>query len=138
MSGIAPVHPALPRTRTLLYAAISGKPNSNTGMTERFPHDVPLPRLSAAFAVAWLLVLVVVVWRLPSAGLSAARLAGSAACLALLASSYSWLTIRHPPAHANFTADTSVVRPELAALIALAVMAACVFVITFLVPGLEM
>src|SRR5215831_12823247 len=29
MSGIAPVHPALPLTRTLLYAAISGKPNSN-------------------------------------------------------------------------------------------------------------
>src|SRR5262245_49634151 len=72
---------ATSRTRTL-------------SMMERLPDNVPLPRLWTAFAVAWLLVLFVVVWRLPTAGLSAAHLGGSAACLALLASSYSWLTIR--------------------------------------------
>jgi two-component system, NarL family, sensor histidine kinase DesK len=107
-------------------------------MAERLPDNLPLPRLWSAFAVAWLLVLVVVVWRLPTVGLSTARLGGSIACLALLASSYSWLTIRHTPSVTNLSAETPPVRPELAALVALTVMAACVFVITFLVPGLEM
>src|SRR5215813_8873270 len=138
MSWMMPVHLALPLTCPFLYAAMSGLPNSNTRMVERLLDNVPLPRLWAAFAVAWLLVLVVVVWRLPTAGLSAARLGGSIACLALLASSYSWLTIRHAPAVADLTADAPVVWPDLAAVVALAVMAACVFVITLLVPGLEM
>jgi two-component system, NarL family, sensor histidine kinase DesK len=106
-------------------------------MTERLPDKVPLPRVWTSFAVAWLLVLAVVVWRLPTAGLSPARLGGSVACLALLAWSYSWLTIRHAPAVADLTADTLGVRPELAAVGALAAMAACVFVFTFLAPGLQ-
>ena len=107
-------------------------------MVQRLLNNVPLPRLWAAFAMAWLLVLVLVVWRLPTAGLSTARLGGSVACVAVLALSYSWLTIRHAPAVADLTADPPIIRVEFAASIALAVMAACVFVITWLVPGLEM
>ncbi len=106
-------------------------------MTERLPDKVPLLRVWTWFAVAWLLVLAVVVWHLPTAGLSPARLGGSVACLALLGLSYSWLTIRHAPAVADLTADTPGVRPELAAVGAVAAMAACVFVFTFLAPGLQ-
>lgn len=106
-------------------------------MTQRVPDKVALPRLWTSFAVAWLLVLAVVVWRLPTAGLSPARLGGSVACLALLALSYSWLTIRHAPAVADLTADTLGVRPEPAAVSALAAMAACVVAFTFLAPGLQ-
>jgi two-component system, NarL family, sensor histidine kinase DesK len=107
-------------------------------MTERLPDNVSVPKLWTSFAVAWLLVLGVVVWRLPRTDLSPARLRGSVVCLALLAVSYWWLTIRHAPTVADFTADTRGVRPDLAVTGALAVMAACVFVLTFLAPGVEM
>jgi len=90
-----------------------------------------------SYAAAWLLVLVVVLWRLPIAGLSPARFGGGVACLALLALSYSWLTIRRPPDVADLTADTVDTRPGLAVVAALAAMAACVVVFTFLAPGLE-
>jgi len=104
-------------------------------MTERLRDKVPLPRLWTAFAVAWLLVLLVVVWHLPAAGLSPARLAGSVTCLFLVALTYSWLTVWHAPAVADFAADPLEVRPDSTAAAALAVMAASVFVFTILVPG---
>ena len=104
-------------------------------MPERQGDKAPLPRLWTSFAIAWILVLAVVVWQLPSAGLSPAALGGSVACLALLAFFYLWLTVR--PAVAEFSAETPSVRPELAAVGALAVMAACVFAFTFLAPGLQ-
>jgi two-component system sensor histidine kinase DesK len=107
-------------------------------MAERLPDNVSMPRLWTSFAVAWLLVLGVVVWRLATAGLSPARLGGGVACLALLAFSYWWLTIRHTPAVADLTADRRGVRPEVAVAAALAAMAACVCVLTFLAPGVEM
>jgi len=104
-------------------------------MTERLADQAP-PRLWTSFAVAWVLVLAVVVWRLPSAGLPTARLPGSLACLAVLALAYLWLTVRHAPTVADLTAGTRGV-PELAVVGALAAMAASVFVLTFLAPGLE-
>ena len=104
-------------------------------MTERQAEQAP-PRLWTSFAVAWVLVLAVVVWRLPSAGLPTARLAGSLACLAVLALAYFWLTVRHAPTVADLTAGTQGV-PELAVVGALAAMAGSVFVLTFLAPGLE-
>ncbi len=82
-------------------------------------------------------MLAVVVWRLPDAGLSSVRLGGSVACLALLASSYVWLTVRRAPAIALLTADIECVRPGLAGAGGLAAMAACVFIFTLLAPGLQ-
>jgi hypothetical protein len=73
-------------------------------------------------------VLGVVVWRLPGANLSPARLGGSAACLALLTVSYLWLTVRHAPGVADLTAETPGGRPEPAAVGVLAAMAASVFI----------
>lgn len=87
------------------------------------------------FVVAWLLVLAVLVWRLPGANLSPARLGGSAACLALLALCYLWLTVRHAPAVADLTAEILDGRPESAAVGALVAMAASVFIFTFVAPG---
>jgi len=104
-------------------------------MTQR-PSD-KTPSLWTSFAVAWLLVLGVVVWRLPGANLSPARLSGSAACLALLALSYLWLTVRHAPGVADLTAETPGGRSEPAAVGALAAMAASVFIFTFVAPGLQ-
>jgi two-component system sensor histidine kinase DesK len=95
------------------------------------------PSLWTSFAVAWLLVLAVAVWRLPGLNLSPARLGGSAACLALIALSYLWLTVRHAPDVADLTAETPGGRPEPAAVGALAAMAASVFIFTFVAPGLE-
>ena len=120
-----------------LYAAIRHSLASIAYMTERLPFNVPLPRLWKSFALAWLLVLAVVVWRLPTVGLSPAGLGGSFACLALLAALYSWLTIRHAPDAADLTGDTQAVRPVLGVLGALAAMAACVVVFTFLAPGFQ-
>jgi two-component system, NarL family, sensor histidine kinase DesK len=93
------------------------------------------PTLWTLFAGAWLLVLAVVVWRLPGTNLSPARLGGSAGCLALLALSYLWLTVRHAPRVADLTAQTPSIRPDAAAVGALAVMAGSVFVFTFVAPG---
>jgi hypothetical protein len=87
--------------------------------------------------MAWLLVLALVVWRLPGANLSPARVGGSAACLALIALSYLWLTVRHAPGVADLTAETPGGRPEPATLGALAAMAASVFIFTFVAPGIE-
>jgi hypothetical protein len=67
-------------------------------MTARRSDKVPLPRLWTLFAVAWLLVLALVAWRLPMAGLTRAHLGGSVACLALLGLAYLWLTVRQAPA----------------------------------------
>jgi two-component system sensor histidine kinase DesK len=107
--------------------------NSSVRVTERL--SAKTPSLWTAFALAWLLVLGVVVWRLPGANLSPARLGGSAACLALLALSYLWLTVRHAPGVADLTAETPGGRPEPAAVGALAAMAASVFIFTFVAPG---
>jgi two-component system sensor histidine kinase DesK len=107
-------------------------------MAEQLRNRVSMPMLWKLFAVAWLLVLGLVVWRLPIASPSPARLAGSVACLALLAFSYSWLTILHAPAVADLIADTRGVRSELGAVGTLVAMAACVFILTFLAPGVEM
>jgi two-component system sensor histidine kinase DesK len=108
-------------------------PNSTVRMTGRLSDKTP--SLWTSFAVAWLLVLAVVVWRLPAANLSPARLGGSAACLALIALSYLWLTVRHAPGVADLTAETPGGRPEPAAVGALAAMAASVFIFTFVAPG---
>jgi two-component system, NarL family, sensor histidine kinase DesK len=107
--------------------------NSSVRVTERL--SAKTPSLWTAFALAWLLVLGVVVWRLPGANLSPARLGGSAACLALLALSYLWLTVRHAPGVADLTAETPGGRSEPAAVGALAAMAASVFILTFVAPG---
>jgi two-component system sensor histidine kinase DesK len=96
-----------------------------------------MPRLWTIFAAAWLLILVLVVWRLPTAGLSAAHLSGSIACVALLALAYLWLTVRQAPGAADLAAERVCARPEPAAVVALTVMAACVFAFTVLAPGLE-
>jgi two-component system sensor histidine kinase DesK len=108
-------------------------PNSAVRITEGLSDKTPW--LWTSFAVAWLLVLVVVVWRLPGANLSPARLGGSAACLALLALSYLWLTVRHAPGVADLTAGAPGGRSEPAAVGALAAMAASVFIFTFVAPG---
>jgi two-component system, NarL family, sensor histidine kinase DesK len=110
-------------------------PNSTVRMTGRLSDKTP--SLWTSFAVAWLLVLALVVWRLPGLNLSPARLGGSFACLALIALSYLWLTVRHAPGVADLTAETPGGRPEPAAVGALAAMAASVFIFTFLAPGLE-
>lgn len=106
-------------------------------MTPRVPDKAQLPRLWTSFAVAWLLILALVLWRLPSAGLSPAHLGGSFACIALLALAYLWLTVRQAPGVADLAAETYGTRPEPAVVGALAVMAASVFVFTALAPGLE-
>src|SRR5262245_3354316 len=97
-------------------------------MTARLPDKPPMPRLWTLFAVAWLLLLVLVAWRLPTAGLTPAHLSGSVACVALLALAYVWLTIRQAPGAADLAVENVDARPEPAAVGALAVMAACVFV----------
>src|SRR5262249_56180821 len=74
-----------------------GRTESTGRMWERLPDSAPRPRLWTSFALAWVLVLAVVVWRLPTAGLPPARLGGGVICLALLALCYVWLTIRPPP-----------------------------------------
>jgi two-component system, NarL family, sensor histidine kinase DesK len=107
--------------------------NSSVRMTER-PSD-KTPSLWMSFAVAWLLVLALVVWRLPGANLSPARLGGSAACLAVIALFYLWLTVRHAPGVADLAAEVPVGRPEPAAVGALVAMAASVFIFTFVAPG---
>jgi two-component system, NarL family, sensor histidine kinase DesK len=106
-------------------------------MTAQLPDKPPMPRLWTIFAAAWLLILVLVVWRLPTAGLTPAHLSGSVACVALLALAYLWLTLRQAPSAADLAAERVGARPEPAAVGALAVMAACVFVFTAFVPGLE-
>jgi two-component system, NarL family, sensor histidine kinase DesK len=110
-------------------------PNSTFRMTGRLSDKTP--SLWTSFALAWLLVLALAVWSLPAANLSPARLGGSAACLALIALSYLWLTVRRAPGVADLTAETPGSRPEPAAVGALAAMAASVCIITFLAPGLE-
>src|SRR5262245_21704291 len=112
-----------------------GRTESTGRMWERLPDSAPRPRLWTSFALAWVLVLAVVVWRLPTAGLPPARLGGGVICLALLALCYVWLTIRHAPAVADLAADMPGVRPDPAAVGAIAAMAACVVVFTFLEPG---
>jgi two-component system, NarL family, sensor histidine kinase DesK len=101
------------------------------------PDNAPLPRLWTLFAEAWLLILALVVWRLPTAGLSPGHFKGSIACIALLAASYLWLTVRQAPGVADLAAETYNARLKPAAIGALAVMAVCVFVFTVLAPGLE-
>jgi two-component system, NarL family, sensor histidine kinase DesK len=128
----------LPPIGLFLYAPIRNSyKNSTVFMTARLSDKAPLPRLWTSFAVAWLLVLAVVAWRLPTAGLPAAHLSGSVACVVLLALAYLWLTVRHVPGVADLATETGGARPEPAAVGALAVMAACVFVFTVLAPGLE-
>jgi two-component system, NarL family, sensor histidine kinase DesK len=106
-------------------------------MTARPSDNVPPPRLWTWFAAAWLLVLALVAWRLPTTGLTRAHLVGSVACLALLGVTYLWLTVRQAPSVADLAAETYGARPAAAAVGAVAVMAACVFVFTLLAPGLE-
>ena len=106
-------------------------------MTARPPDNASLPRLWTSFAVAWLLILVLVVWRLPSTGLSPAHLSGGIVCIALLAVTYLWLTVRQAPSVTDLATETNNGRLTAAAIGALAVMAVCVFVLTFLAPGLE-
>jgi two-component system, NarL family, sensor histidine kinase DesK len=121
-----------------LYASICNSPrNSTVCMTARLPDKEPLPRLWTSFAVAWLLILALVVWHLPRAGLSPAHLSGSVACIVLLALAYLWVTVRQAPGVADLAAETFGGRPALATVGVLAVMAACVFVFTVLAPGLE-
>src|SRR5262245_25517719 len=103
-------------------------------MTERLSDKTP--SLWISFAAAWLLVLVLVAMYLPGADLSPARLGGSAACLAVLALSYLWLTVRHAPGAADLTAETPGGRPEPAVVGALAAMATSVFMFTLVAPGL--
>src|SRR5262247_1266651 len=85
-------------------------PNSTVRMTERLADKTP--SLWTSFAVAWLLVLALVLVLLPGANLSPERLAVSGACLALIALSYLWLTLRHAPGIADLTAETPYDRPE--------------------------
>jgi two-component system, NarL family, sensor histidine kinase DesK len=105
-------------------------------MTEPVSDSEPLPRLWTSFAIAWALVLVVVVWRLPGAGLSQARLAGSIICLAVLAFLYAWVTVIHAPSVSELTAAETR-SPRLSTVVAIATMAASVFVFTSLAPGLQ-
>ena len=93
--------------------------------------------LWTAFAVAWLLVLALAVWRLPGAHLSPARLGGSAACVALIALFYLWLTVRHAPGVADLTVETPRVPFDPAAVAAVAAMAVGVFIFTVVAPGLQ-
>jgi len=59
-------------------------------MTRRLSDD---PKsLWTAFAVAWLLVLALAVFRLPGAHLSPGRLGGGTVCVASIALFYMWLT----------------------------------------------
>src|SRR5262245_57028763 len=104
-------------------------------MTKRLSDD---PKsLWTAFAVAWLLVLALAVWRLPAAHLSPARLGGSRACVALIALAYLWLTVRHASGVADLTVETPRARFDPAAVAALAAMAVSVFIFTVVAPGLE-
>jgi two-component system, NarL family, sensor histidine kinase DesK len=106
-------------------------------MTARLPDNGPLPRLWTSFAAAWLLVLALAAWHLPTAGLTRAHLGGSLACVVLLGLAYLWLTVRRAPSMAELAAETYRARPAAAAAGAICVMAACVFVVTLLAPGLE-
>src|SRR5215475_10543867 len=122
-------------SRTSAYASVLVRsesravaPNSTVRMTEG--QSDKTPSLWTSFAVAWLLVLAVVVWRLPGIELSPPRLGGSAACLALLALSYLWLTVRHAPGATDLTADTPGGRLEPAVVGALAAMTASVVIFT--------
>jgi two-component system, NarL family, sensor histidine kinase DesK len=110
-------------------------PNSPFVMTE--PLSDKTPSLWISFAVAWLLVVALVVWRLSGANLPPARLGGSAVCLALIALSYLWLTVGRAPGVADLTAGTPGGWREPGAVGALAVMAASVFIFTLLAPGQE-
>src|SRR5262245_57956083 len=117
---------------------------SETGTVEPSPVVHMTKRLSdnptslwIAFAVAWLLVLALAVWRLPGAHLSPARLGGSAACVGVLALFYLWLTVHHAPRVADLTVETPRVRFDPAAVAALAAMAVSVFIFTVVAPGLE-
>src|SRR5262245_40320380 len=104
-------------------------------MTEQLSDKTPA--LWTWFAVAWLLVLALVLVLLPGADLSPARLAVSGACVALIALSYLWLTVRHAPGIADLTAETPHDRPEPTVVGVLAAMAASVFVFTVVAPGLQ-
>src|SRR5215813_5845070 len=100
MSWVIPSRPALPLRHPFLYAP-NQAPTPTVRMRERLSDKTP--SLWTSFAVAWLLVLALVVWHLPSANLSQARLGVSAACLLLIALSYLWLTVRRAPDAADLT-----------------------------------
>src|SRR5262245_53674496 len=117
---------------------------SETGTVEPSPVVHMTKRLSdnptslwIAFAVAWLLVLALAVWRLPGAHLSPARLGGSAACVGVLALFYLWLTVHHSPRFAGLTVVTPCVRFGTAAVAAVAARAGSVFILTVVAPGFE-
>src|SRR5262245_14279285 len=110
-------------------------PNPTVGVTGGVSDKAP--SLWTSFVVAWLLVLALVVWHLPGANLSRARLGGSVACLVVIALSYLWLTLRRAPGTADLTADMPGGRPQWAAVGALAAMAASVFIFTLIAPGLQ-
>ena len=105
-------------------------PNPTVGVTGG--ESDKTPSLWTSFAVAWLLVLALVVWHLPGANLSRARLGGSVACLVVIALSYLWLTLRRAPGTADLTAEMPGGRPQWAAVGALAAMAASVFIFTLI------
>src|SRR4029453_14731576 len=106
-------------------------------MTARLPDKLSLPWLWKSFAAAWLLLLVLVAWCLPTSGLSPGGLGGSLAGLGFFVLLFLGCAARAPPGIAGRAAEIAHARPEPATIGALAVMAACVFAFTTLAPGLE-